>query len=278
MQHQEDYFNGPVGKNYFQHWRPSEPPKALILIAHGAAEHSGRYVHVAEYFVEQGYAVAALDHMGNGRSDGDRMYVERFDDFLTAMDQFITLAGDLYPGIPKVLVGHSMGGLISLNYLINNKQKLDGCILSGPGIKLEIPISWYQKLIIDWVSLLFPKLGVLQLDAEGVSRDPVEVEKYINDPLNYTGKLPARTIKNLLAAVDRVWLNAANITLPMLMLHGEADAMASAEGSVLLDKEIGSTNKKLIVYPELYHEIFNEPEKEQVFADMSQWLDELLAA
>ena len=115
-----------------------------------------------------------------------------------------------------------------------------------------------QFLLIRFLSAVFPKAGALQLDAGGVSRDPVEVERYLNDPMVYTGKLSARMVAELFKAMEHIQAYAADITLPLLILHGGADSLASPEGSRFLDSHVSSSVKTLKIYPELYHEIFNE--------------------
>jgi alpha-beta hydrolase superfamily lysophospholipase len=263
---------------YYQYWQPDEAPKAVILVVHGASEHSGRYQHFAGHFVNGGYAVAAFDNIGHGRSEGPPGYVRRFSDFVESLDVFQKQVAEDFPGLTQILLGHSMGGLISSLYLLTNQQLFAGCILSGPVIKTEPEPPTLQLWLIRSLSLLLPKLGVLQLDANGVSRDPAEVERYVNDPLNYSGKLSARTVSELFKSMKYVQQNASVISLPMLLLHGGADVMASPEGSRFLDQHISSPDKTLRIYPGLFHEIFNEPEKEQVFGDMDSWLDRILAS
>ena len=151
-----------------------------------------------------------------------------------------------------------------------------GCVLSGPAIKTDLEPGFLQMLVIRFLSTFFPKTGVLQLDASGVSRDPEEVARYVNDPFNYTGKLSARLVAELFRAMGDFQARVADIRLPLLLLHGGADSMASPEGSRFLDANVSSTDKTLNIYPGLYHEIFNEPEREQVFADILVWCEELL--
>lgn len=276
MKHREGTFTEPRGGSlYYQYWQPEGVARAVILVVHGASEHSGRYQHVAEHFVSRGYAVVAFDNIGHGRSDGDRGYVRRFSDYVDTLDVFQQQVATDFPGLPQILLGHSMGGLISCLYLLTNQQRFAGCVLSGPAIKTEMEPPTLQLWLIRCFSLLLPKLGVLQLDASGVSRDPAEVERYVNDPLNYSGKLSARTVSELFKSMNYVQQNASGIALPMLLLHGGADVMASPEGSRFLDEHISSADKTLRIYPDLFHEIFNEPEKEQVFGDIESWLDRL---
>ncbi|MEP5766646.1 MAG: lysophospholipase [Halieaceae bacterium] len=275
MEHREGSFGGADSADiYYQSWSPQRVPRALIVLVHGAAEHSGRYRRFAEHFVQRGYAVAALDHVGHGRSMGTPGYVRRFSDYVDSLDQFCQLLDEEFTGVPKILLGHSMGGLISCCYLLQAQDRFAGCVLSGPAIKTELEPPFWQFFLIRMFSLLVPKMGALQLDADGVSRDPIEVEKYRNDPLVYTGKLSARKVSELFAAMQLVQQEAGKITLPLLLLHGAADSLAAPSGSQFLFDHVGSTDKTLKIYPELYHEIFNEPERLEVFADVQDWLDQ----
>ena len=279
MQHREGTFTGAGGASiYFQAWLPEQAPRAILLVVHGAAEHSGRYQRLAGHFVAHGYAVAALDLPGHGRSDGTPGYVRRFKDYVDTLDSFQCKLTEGFPLLPQILLGHSMGGLISAIYLLQNQAAFAGCVLSGAAIKTELEPPLLQLLLIRLFSLFLPKLGVLQLDASGVSRDPAEVEAYVNDPLVYTGKLSARKVSELFKAMAGIQANAAGISLPMLILHGEADTLAAPEGSRFLNEQIGSADKTLKIYPGLYHEIFNEPEREEVFTDILHWLDARLPA
>jgi acylglycerol lipase len=275
--HHEGNFVGAKGASiYYQSWAPETPPRAVIVIVHGAAEHGGRYERLAGYLVPHGYAVVAQDHPGHGHSDGKRGHVDRFDDFTKALQELCRQAAGDFGDVPQILLGHSMGGLISTHYLLEHQDDFIGCVLSGPAIKTDIEPGALQMGLIRLLSFFVPKMGALQLDAEGVSRDPAEVELYRNDPLNHNGKMSARLVAELFKAMKHVQANVKGIRLPLLMLHGGADVMASPEGSRFLAAEVGSKDKTLEIYPGLFHEIFNEPEREQVFADVLNWCDALL--
>jgi alpha-beta hydrolase superfamily lysophospholipase len=263
---------------YYHYWEPDAQPRALILLVHGAGEHCARYEHFARYLTDHGYAVAALDHPGHGRSTGTPGHVERFDDYMETLRTFHQQVVADFSGVPQILLGHSMGGLISSLYLLQHQQDFIGCILSGPAIKTDIEPGVLQMYLIRFLSTVLPRAGVLQLDATGVSRDPAEVEKYVNDPLVFHGKMSARKVSELFKAMHHIQAEAGKITLPMLLLHGGEDAMAAAEGSRFLYSRISSTDKTLKIYPGLYHEIFNEPEQEEVFADVLAWCNERTTA
>lgn len=279
MKQKEGHFQGADRASvYYRYWKPLGEYRAVIVVVHGAAEHSGRYEIFAEHFVALGYAVVALDHIGHGQSDGQRVFIRSFDDYVQTLDLFCAQVRADFPDSPQILLGHSLGGLISSTYLLqaDKQQQFAGCVLSGPAIKTDLEPPMLQLLAIRFFSWCLPKLGVLQLDAAGVSRDPAEVERYRNDPLNYGGKLTARLVAELFRVMQRVQANAASIELPILLLHGGEDSMASPQGSRFLDEHISSTDKTLKIYPGLYHEIFNEPERLQVFADIEQWLQRVL--
>lgn len=277
MIHNEKTFtNANDATIYYQSWQPDGAPRAVIVVVHGVAEHSGRYERFAKHFVEHGFAVFALDHPGHGRSSGTPGHVGRFGEYIQSLDQLCSTIAEEKPDIPRVLLGHSMGGLISTSYLLQNQDAFLGCILSGPAIKTDVEPAAFQMNLIRFLSRALPRVGALQLDSRGVSRDPGEVERYVEDPLVYNGKLSARLVAELFDEMQHVQSEASRITLPLLILHGGADSMASPDGSRFLEERVTSTNKTLEIYPGLYHEIFNEPEREQVFDDILRWLDELL--
>jgi alpha-beta hydrolase superfamily lysophospholipase len=262
---------------YWQQWSPDDDPKAIIVLVHGYAEHSGRYQYFAKHCVARGYAVFALDHWGHGKSDGTPGFVPDFSVFRDGVDQLIAQAKQDFPDLPVMLVGHSMGGLISASYLLAGQDKIAACVLSGPAIKAAEEPSGVLKAISGFLSRFFPKLGVLALDSNGVSRDPKVVADYLADPLVYNGKMGARLAAEMLGNMTSVQENAGQISLPMLLLHGGKDSLAGVEGSEFLDQHISSSEKQLKIYPELFHEIFNEPEKDLVLNDMTDWLDQQLA-
>lgn len=278
MTHQQSTLSSNSGcRIYTQNWQPSDEPKAVLILVHGLAEHSNRYVGIANYFTEQGYAVYALDHEGHGHSQGLRGYINSFDDFLTTLDQYLNNIANQHPGKKLFLVGHSMGGVISSAYLLEHQQKLAGCILSGAALATGDVISPVQKVVLNTLSKVLPKLPVLQLEANDVCHDPAVVEAYKNDPHVFTGKIRVRLITEILRTADRVLKYAANISLPMLILHGGDDKMASPSGSEKLYAGISSSDKTLKIYPGLYHEIFLEPEKLEIYAAIHTWLEQKLA-
>ncbi|MEJ6593990.1 lysophospholipase [Parasphingorhabdus sp.] len=284
MKHKDGTLTLPTGsdaagaKLHLQKWLPDDDPKAIILLVHGYAEHAGRYQYFAEHCVGKDYAVFAIDHWGHGQSDGTPGYVPDFSVFHDGVDELLACAKQDFPELPVMLVGHSMGGLISATYLLSEQSKFAACVLSGPAIKAAEEPSKFLKAISGFLSRFFPKIGVLELDPNGVSRDPQAVADYLADPLVYNGKMSARLAAEMLNNMTKIQENSEQISLPLLLLHGGKDSLAAAEGSMFLESHISSSVKTLTIYPELFHEIFNEPEKDKVLNDMTDWLDKQLAA
>lgn len=273
MIHAEGRFQIRQGtKIYYQHWQPESDPKAVLLLVHGLAEHSGRYQNVVEYFVPRGYAVYGLDHPGHGKSDGVRVYVEGFGDYLQPIETYLGMIRAWHSDRPVFLVGHSMGGLIAAVYLLEHQEQFRGAVLSAPAVKVSDSVSPLTIAIGKLLARLLPQAGILALDSSAISKDKAVVSAYINDPLVYTGKVTARLGAEMLAAMQRVTAEAETLRLPLLLLQGSDDRLVDPAGARMLYEKARSTDKTLKVYPGLYHEVFNEPEREQVFADMEAWL------
>jgi alpha-beta hydrolase superfamily lysophospholipase len=274
MNHRDGSFQGAHGQSiYYRYWTPGSASRGVMLVVHGAGEHGDRYAYFAQRCCDAGLAVAALDHAGHGRSDGDYGHMARFQDHLENLDAFREQVVQDFPGQPLVLVGHSMGGLISACYLPQHQAHFAACVLSGPAIKTELEPGFVQTTLIRLLSVLAPRMGVLQLDAAGVSRDAAVVGAYRQDPLVNHGKMSARFVSELFNAMGRIQAEAPAIELPLLVMHGESDAMTAPSGSQFLHDKVSSRDKTLKLYPGLYHEIFNEPERDAVIDDLLAWLD-----
>lgn len=273
MEHREGTFGGVRRANiYYQSWHPEGDSRAALLIVHGLAEHSGRYMNLVNHFVPSGFAVYGMDHVGHGKSEGTRLYVERFEDYTKTLHLFLDMVKRFEPGKRLFLVGHSMGGLISTVFLPDHQDELTAAVLSAPAVKLSVDISALTAFVGKLASALFPKLGIMQLEAEGVSRDPAVVQAYKDDPLVYTDKITARLAAELVKTAARVPLEAKRITLPVLLVQGGADKLVDPEGARTLYDLIGSSDKSIKIYDGLYHEVFNEPEHDRVLADVNEWL------
>lgn len=278
--HTEGHLHGAEGRNlYWQSWLPEVgDPKAVVVIAHGASEHGGRYRYVVERLVGEGFAVYAIDHRGHGRSDGTRGQVDRMDHLVSDLDQLVAQARAAHPGVKLFLLGHSMGGTIATAYGLAHQDKLDGLALSAPLAALEaapLPL----RLIAKGLSVVLPDAGVYQVSSDAVSRDPDEVAAYDADPLNHHGKLPARTVQELADTIARFEPEAPGLTLPLLVMIGTADTLVPPSGGRMVYDRASSEDKTLETYDGFYHEIFNEPagERDRPLDDLAGWLTERIA-
>ena len=258
MQQREGRFQGLGGLSiYWQCWLPDGEPRAVLLLAHGYAEHSGRYTNLVEYFVPRGYAIYALDHRGHGRSDGERVQVNSYDDYLIDLKTCHDRVRAEQPQGKLFLIGHSMGAAIATAYTARYQAELDGVVLSGGGIATEnAPVRP-------------PSLAL----ADTLSTDPAVVEAYKNDPLVYHGPPPPARNSALAQMRDKLPQDAATITIPILIMAGAASPLGDGPRSQALYEVVASPDKTLKLYDGLMHEIFNEPEHRAIMADMEAWLD-----
>jgi acylglycerol lipase len=257
---------------YWQAWLPEAEPRALVVISHGASEHSARYRHVAERLASAGYAVYALDHRGHGRSEGKRAQLDRLDYVVADLRAFVDLAGERQPGLPVYLLGHSMGGAVAIAYAVRHQETLAGLVLSAP-VADPNAASAVTRGVSRVLSAVAPDLGVYQVDASLVSRDAEVVRDYQEDPLNHHGKLPARTVAELTSEVQRFPEEVPSLRLPLLVMHGSDDGLVPEAGSRLVYERAGSQDKTLEIFDGLYHEILNEPEQDQVLDLIVGWLE-----
>jgi acylglycerol lipase len=272
MNHGESGFTGAGGVQIFwQAWLPDGEHRAAVVIAHGAGEHSGRYAHVAARLVSDGYAVYAIDHRGHGRSDGRRALIDRLVNAVGDLDTLVITVRERHPGTPVFLLGHSMGATIALSYALAHQDRLSGLILSGALAALE-PSPASQRVIAGGLSVLTPSAGVIAIDPSFVSRDRAVVRAYVEDPLVFHGKLPARTITELAAAIRSFPDAVTAIAIPALIMYGTDDRLCPPAGSKMLAERLGSTDKTIKAYEGLHHEILNEPEQEAVLDDLCTWL------
>ena len=258
---------------YRQSWLPNGESRAAIVLVHGLGEHSGRYEYLAGHCTARGFAVHALDHYGHGKSEGLAGYVERFSVYLDGVRELLAYVREQQAGAPLFLLGHSMGGLIAAAFLREAQSEFRAGVLSGPALKSDAAppaiVLWVNRLL----SSLAPTLPMIALDPAGVSRDPEVVRAYVSDPLVHHGKVRARLIAEMMAAMKQTLAHASEISLPILIMHGEDDTLTSPDGSREFFAHAGSTDKTLKIYPGLYHEIFNEPEKDAVLGEMTDWLE-----
>jgi len=273
MKHQEGIFTGQENLTlYYQYWLPTTDAKAVLLLVHGLGDHSSYWANLINHFVPRGYAVCGYDHRGHGKSEGLGGYVEKFQYYLDDLKTFVEMVRGEYGNTKIFMVGISMGGLIATTYSTDYQHDLSGLLLAGPLLKSESVCSPLLMPLARLLSLLLPKLGVQALDLSVLSQDKKVVDRALNDPLVYKGKNRARLGAELLKATQKLPRQMPEITLPILIMHGTADRICNLEGSKMLYELASSKDKVLRLYEGFYHEIFNEPRREQVFTDIQEWL------
>jgi lysophospholipase len=263
------------GTKLYYCYQSTDKPRALLVFVHGFAEHIGRYQHVMEWFIDQNYDVAGFDCRGHGQSEGRRCYVERFDQYLDDLDgvlsQLLEKAGverKLY------LIGHSHGGLIVSNYVLDQSEGVDGVILSGPCFKFKVEIPAWKNALGKLSSKLWPTLSIPSgIPPEHLTHEQSFVDAYKTDPL-VSSKATSRWYTEALGAQKRVLSQADRIQIPVIVLQGGEDKLVDPDTSKNFLGAVGAADKELRWYDDLYHEIFNETTREEVFTDLAEWLDQ----
>jgi alpha-beta hydrolase superfamily lysophospholipase len=268
----ERSFDGVGGvRIVYDVWTPG--PRGVVVLSHGYAEHARRYDHVAQRFGEAGLLVYALDHRGHGRSGGKRVYVRDISEYTGDFHTLVGIAAAEHPELNRIVLGHSLGGGVVFAYGVEHPDDYAAMVLSGPAVDAQSTVSPLLVLVAMTLGRLAPGLPVENLPADAVSRDPAVVTAYETDPLVYHGKLPAGVARALFTVGDTMPQRAAALSAPLLVVHGEQDKLVPVEGSHKLVDCVGSTDVHLKVYPELYHEVFNEPERAVVLDDVASWIE-----
>lgn len=274
MKHSEASFSGVHGTRIvYDVWTPdSGEISGLLVLCHGVGEHARRYDHVIAKLSELGLVVYAPDHRGHGRSGGKRLELKSWSDFVADVHTLFGIARAEHPGSKSFLLGHSMGGAIALSYALEYQDELAGLMLSAPAVILGDGIPKLKITIGKLLGKIAPGAPVQALDTAMISRDPAVVAAYNADPLVHHGKIPAGLASCLVDAMESYPAKLPSLTLPVLLQHGNADALASVSGSRMVAETAGSKDLTIEVYDGLYHEIFNEPERERVLDDLTAWL------
>lgn len=254
---------------------PQGDIKAVICLVHGMGEHSGRYLHVADFFNRSGYAFIALDNRGHGKSGGKRGHTPDYETLMNDVSAFLSQAASCYPGKKLFLYGHSMGGNLVLNYGIRRSSEVAGIIASAPYLTLAFDPPKWKTGLASVVNGLLP--GLTQptgLDASHLSVDPEVVAAYRKDPLVHD-KMSVAFFMNVHFAGPYAIDKAADIKVPALVLHGTGDKITAHKGSEAFVRNSGGKSE-LKLWPGLYHEIHNEPNKGEVLEFILHWIEKQL--
>jgi len=267
----EASFQGVGGLNIFTRtWRPEGDPRGVVVIVHGFNSHSGQYHWVADQLTATGFAVYALDHRGRGRSDGERFYVEKMEDYVDDVATLVNHAKSENPGLPVFVLGHSAGGVISCTYTLDHQSEIDGLICES--FAYELPVPDLALSFLKGLSYITPHTHVFSLKNEDFSRDPEVVAALNNDPLIKGESQPAQTAKVMINADNRLREEFPLIKLPVLILHGTEDKATKPSGSRHFYEQAGSTDKTLKLYEGHYHDLLADVGREIVIADIQAWI------
>jgi acylglycerol lipase len=268
----ESRFEGARGQSLFRRsWLPPQPEQVLV-VAHGFAEHSGRYDALGAWFAARGVAVHALDHQGHGRSAGPRGHIASFGHLLDDLEAFLRLVQREHPDDSLTLLGHSMGGLLVATLLCERRPRVSAAITSSAALALPTNFSRTRRTGVRLLRRLMPRMSLASgLDPNGLSRDPEVVRRYLEDPLVFR-RMTASFAAELLDTMERTAQLSQEVALPMLVMHGADDPICPAAGSRAFFPRVRGKGSALRIYPKLRHEIFKEPEQEDVFQDTLEWL------
>lgn len=278
-EHRETTLRGVGDVDLFvQTWQPVGAIRGVVAVVHGISEHSGRYGYLVERLTNQGFAVASFDNRGHGRSGGVHGHIDAWADYREDLHAFMRYVSAHFMRLPLFLYGHSLGALIVSDYILFYPEGLDGVILSGHPLEPTGAAKPYLVFIARILSRYKPLISLsLGVDDGALSRDPAIVKAFGLDPLVHR-KVTARWGVETLATIARVRARAGEIQIPLLVVHGGADRVNSAEGSEELFKLVSSTDKQLRIYPGGFHEPHNDLDREAVLSDVIDWLDERTAS
>jgi alpha-beta hydrolase superfamily lysophospholipase len=262
---------GLRGQSLFRRaWLPPAAERALLVV-HGFGEHSGRYEPLGAWFAARASAVHAYDHIGHGKSSGARCHVRRFDDYLDDLARMVALVRGEHRDLPVFLVGHSMGGLIVAAFLRERDPAVSGAILSGAALALPEGTSRMRLALARVLRLVAPRVNLASpVDPDGLCTDPEVVEAYLKDPLVHHDRMTASLAAELLSAIRRTEGRAADVRVPVLVLHGAEDSMCRIEGSEAFARDL--REGRFEAYAGMRHEIFNEPGHEAIFQGALDWI------
>jgi alpha-beta hydrolase superfamily lysophospholipase len=261
---------------YAQSWEPEDAsPKAVVCLVHGLGEHSGRYAHVGQTLADAGFTLAGFDLRGHGKSGGPRGHIPSFDAYMDDIAAFQKQIDERYSDTPCFLYGHSLGGILVLNYVLRRKPDFKGVISTGAGLRTSLEEQTVKVMMARLLGTLMPGVAIPSgLDPTTISRSPEVVDAYVNDPLVHD-KMTFGFGKIMLSVIPWTFEHAHEFSLPLLMIHGKDDKLGYPRGS----EEFASLVKQdctLKLWDGMYHEIHNEPDQNEVLAFMIDWMNSQL--
>ena len=259
-------FAGTNGSIHYERWEPDGPPSSIVVVVHGYAEYAARYAHVADRLTADGSVVYAEDHQGHGHSDGERALIEDFGHVLADLRTLVDLATAEHPDLPLVMIGHSMGGLLTSRFAQTYPDEVAAIVLLGAVIG---DWTWAREVLAE------PELPPATTDFSGMSRDDAEVEKYATDPLVYRGQYKRPLLEAEMVALDQFQAHIAALTMPVLFCHGDADPFVDYRTSLAAVESMPSTDKTIRVYEGARHELVNETNRDEVIDEVARFVERI---
>jgi acylglycerol lipase len=253
---------------------PSDNPRAIIIMVHGIGEHIKRYTGWADSFSSEGIGFLGVDLPGHGLSDGKRGHVKNYSVFREILDTLIDLSSKTYPGVPVFVYGHSLGGGIVLDYLLREKRYINGAIVTSPWLRLAFEPSKLKRSLAGLIRNIAP--SILQstgLNVNYISHDKEVVEKYIKDPLVHD-KISVNLFYGAMVSASYSMEHALSLNVPLLIMHGSDDMITSPEAS--REFAAKSSLSEIKIWNGGYHELHNEPVKNEVFKYIMDWINKHL--
>lgn len=280
MDRKEGFFQGAGGLNlYYQSWHPQAEVRGVLTIVHGLGSHSDSYGNIVEHLIPRNYAVYAFDARGHGRSDGQRGHINSWEEIRTDLKTFLKLVETQSPKCPQFLLGHSLGGVVVLDYVTRfctYRSPLFGAIVLAPAVG-EVGISPFKLTVGKILSRIWPRFTLSTgLELDTAARDEKVLAAYAQDKLRHA-RGSARLSTEFIATVDWVNAHAGDLQIPLLIMQGGADTVTLPQGSRQFFHLVTFPDKELLEYPEAYHEIQDDLGYEQVMADLESWLERHLS-
>ncbi|MBU1078799.1 MAG: lysophospholipase [Spirochaetes bacterium] len=257
---------------YFQGWEPDRRKKGVICLVHGIGEHSGRYEHLAERLVKDHFALISFDLRGHGNSEGQKGYIPSYNAVMKDISLLIKEAKKRYPGLSLFLYGHSLGGSLVLYYILTNENGLKGVIATDPDLGLAFEPPKWKKFMARALNRIYPSLSMATgLNTDHLCKNPEVVRKYLNDPLVHD-RITPRLFVEMQDAAKWVVKHGADVNIPVLVMHGARDHITSSEKSREFADKVKKELSTYKLWQGCFHEIHNEPEKNEVFNYTIKWI------
>jgi acylglycerol lipase len=255
---------------YWRGWLPDGPVAGVVLLCHGGGEHSGRYQNVVDMLAPDGWAVYGMDQRGHGRSHGARAHVKRFFDWVHDFDLFRREVISRHPDLSIFILGQGLGGQIALASALDHQEASRGLVLSAP--LLAVPLSRVAVQTAKAAASVVPRARVKLVDLKKISKDANVVRRYQRDPFVYHGNITLAMAHIIESRFEELIERSYYLRIPVLIQHGDQDAIADPGGSWRLYEACGSSDLTFFLYRGLWHELYNEPERQRPLGDLREWL------